>query len=148
MEDELMISRKEQTDPQAEAPSETVLEQVTFAADENAERQEANEAAGEEALRHLEIADTHLDIEGISRFGEAWTKAKEWSAPAWKKAKQGFEWAKAPSTTYPEAAAKAAIFSAGTTVFLAPLFLARNCHQVYRSRQNQNQPMSGQLAHN
>lgn len=88
---------------------------------------ESFEAAGEEMLNKMEIADTRLDIEGMSRYGEAWDKAKGW-------AKKGWNWAKQPSTTYPEAIGKAALFSAGTTVFLAPVFLLRNCNQVYQAR--------------
>ncbi len=85
------------------------------------------EMQGEEVLHQMEIANARLDIDGSSRFQESWTKVGEW-------AKEGFDWAKAPSKTYTEAVGKAALFSAGTTVFLAPIFLYRNCAQVYHAR--------------
>ncbi len=108
---------------------------------------ETAETEGEAMLERGEIANLHLDIEGSSRLGEAWKEAQTWAAPALEKAKQAFNWAKAPSTTYPEALAKAAVFSAGTTVFLAPVFLARNCLQVYKARLEEEEKVpSGGIA--
>ncbi|OGZ07208.1 MAG: hypothetical protein A2762_05000 [Candidatus Lloydbacteria bacterium RIFCSPHIGHO2_01_FULL_54_11] len=88
------------------------------------------EIRAEEMLRQMEIADARLDIEGKSRLGESWDKAMTWG-------KAGWEWAKRPSETYAEALGKAALFSAGTTVFLAPVFLYRNCKQVYDARRGE-----------
>ena len=85
------------------------------------------ERFGEEMLNKMEIADTRLDIEGKSRLGASWDKATEW-------AKAGWEWAKRPAETYPGAIGKAALFSVGTTIFLAPVFLYRNRRQVYDIR--------------
>ena len=112
-------------------------------ADEDVDMENRSETAGEEMLKRGEIANLHADIEGSTRLGEAWEAAKTWAAPAWEKAQQAFDWAKAPSTTYPQAVAKAAVFSIFTTVFLAPIFLARNCYQVYLSRQGEGVSSDG-----
>ncbi len=88
------------------------------------------EIRAEEMLRQMEIADARLDIEGKSRLGASWERAMTWG-------KAGWEWAKRPSETYGEAIGKAALFSAGTTVFLAPVFLFRNCKQVYDARRGE-----------
>lgn len=100
---------------------------VALSVESPIESRDGEERFGEAMLQQMEIADTRLDIEGTSRFGESWGKALTW-------AKEGWEWAKRPSETYAEAVGKAALFSAGTTVFLAPIFLYRNCKQVYDAR--------------
>lgn len=94
------------------------------------------ERFGEEMLRQMEIANIRLDIDGKSRFGVSWDTAMEWG-------KAGFEWVKRPSETYGEAVGKAALFSAGTTVFLAPVFLYRNCKQVYDARHGKQREEGG-----
>jgi len=94
------------------------------------EEERSGERAGEEMLHQMEIADTRLDIEGKSRLGASWDTAVGWG-------KKGFDWAKKPSETYTEAVGKAALFSAATTVFLAPIFLYRNCKQVYDARREE-----------
>lgn len=93
------------------------------------ERRE-EESLGKKMLQSVEIADARLDIEGALRFGDSWNRVAEW-------AKDGWDWAKRPPETYAEAIGKAALFSVGTTVFLAPVFLFHNCKQVHDARQKE-----------
>lgn len=97
------------------------------------------EKSGEQILGNLEAVSLGLDTEGRSRFGEHWDRAVLW-------AKDGFDWAKRPSDTYPEAVGKAALYSLVTTAFLAPVFLFRNCSQVYNSRRENKTESRSALA--
>ncbi len=85
----------------------------------------------EQLLSQLEAANIAAGVEGKLRLGEAWGKIEQWGSVGWEKAVEVFEWAKKTPETYPEAIGKAALYSLGTTVLLAPVFLARNCMKVH-----------------